>query len=172
MCAPHMCLSVSDAVTLIGHWACKADRMARAYDGTKLFTERGYKASVAVNVRAGWRPVPEGDLLVRPFVPLGVALAASVQPVPSAPVASAAGFPGLVDGLLEQFKGGHYKLLGVRLSDDEGISCKAWRCGTKESPAKQAEFAASASRWSSDGSPAAFVSIVIAPRPSRGLAAD
>ena len=70
------------AVTLMGHWAQKADQSAGVYDGARTATELAYKAIVCKNIRLGWRPVPQGNVtwllraplaglrLLRPCLPL------------------------------------------------------------------------------------------------------
>ena len=60
------------AVTMMGHWAAKEDNMASLYNAARVSTELAYKANIAANVRAGWRPVEEGAIPEPPLVPLGV----------------------------------------------------------------------------------------------------
>ena len=134
--------------------------MACAYDGLQLSAEIAYKASVAVNVRAGWRPVPEGDPPAIPLVPLGAALNASALPAPSARAASAAAEPCMDVCPVEEYKGAENPALvaaqyelpdgvaqvfnekrrTVHISSREGTLCRAWRCETMEAPLRSAEF--------------------------------
>ena len=59
------------AVTLMGHWSVKSDKMAVVYDGHRTATEMAYKACVSRNIQAGWRPVEEGCVPAPPLFPLG-----------------------------------------------------------------------------------------------------
>ena len=57
----------------MGHWSAKADKSSGVYDGARTSTEFAYKANVAENMRAGWRPVPHGNIPEKPLVPLSEA---------------------------------------------------------------------------------------------------
>ena len=49
-----------EAMSLMGHWETKADKMPGEYDGTRIAHELAYKAYVVNNVLGGWVPVDEG----------------------------------------------------------------------------------------------------------------
>jgi hypothetical protein len=162
------------AVTLMGHWACKADRMATVYDGHKTSTELAYKANVCMNVRDGWRPVPDGEVPKQPLYPLGGIARPSVVATPPAAESHEesvldADFQ-CVPLLREEHQGSeargsvmskyslpehiiqvfNTKTSTVHLSEGDGTACRAWRCGSPDDPVKTAEFATSSSRWTSD----------------------
>ena len=58
------------AATLMGHWAPDADKSSGVYDAARTATEFAYKANLAANVRAGWRPVPHGSVPQAAIFPL------------------------------------------------------------------------------------------------------
>ena len=63
----------------MGHWSAKADKSSGVYDGARTATELAYKSNVAENVRAGWRPVPHGNIPQKPLVPLSEAAVSHVS---------------------------------------------------------------------------------------------
>ena len=165
------------AVTLMGHWAVKEDKMASIYDGHKTATELAYKANVCNNVQRGWRPVPEGTVPQPAMVPLGCQHAlrpldgshpgGASLPEVAHPVSDDASSPFLPPS--EGFKGEvarnevlsrfslpehtvqvlNTRTVTVHLSGGEGTWCNAWKCGSKDSPASSAEFARDSTRWTS-----------------------
>ena len=158
-------------MTLMGHWAARADKTSSIYDGARTATELAYKAIVAANVRGGWRPVPHGSFSKKAIVPftgdVGCSVPHAASAVPSsaereeAPASAWAQredvkavpthvFPlGVVQVFNERTK-------TVHLSPGEGTACNSWRCGSKASPSKGAEFAAGTQRWSPQFNPYRF----------------
>ena len=171
------------AVTLMGHWAAKADKISSGYDGARTATELAYKAVVAMNVRGGWRPVPHGSIPNKALYPfagdMGCApppashdspgvLAARPKKKPKkanmageASVSTAAG-PGSEASMPRYiFPFGVVQVLNertktVHLSPGEGTACNAWRCGSKSNPAAYSEFAGGTQRWTPTRNPFRF----------------
>ena len=159
------------AVTLMGHWAAKADGVSSSYDGARTATELAYKAIVARNVRSGWKPVPHGSIpneAVYPFQgisnfpPHPSTAASCAEPVGEMECVPAKGKsedimsvpryvfpPGVVQVLNKRTN-------TVHLSRHKGTACGSWRCGDAKSPSENAEFASGTQRWTPQRNPFRF----------------
>ena len=51
---------MSQVITLMSHWALKADESSAACDGARTAPELACEDNAASTIRAGWRPVPGG----------------------------------------------------------------------------------------------------------------
>ena len=156
------------AVTLMGHWASKVDRMASVYDATRVSTELAYKANIAVNVQAGWRPVSDGDVPKPPLVPYGLSVPSSApiatrpkkkakkdsKPIDLSPVQcvhlrgaqEANSRYRLPEGVV-QVMNEKSRLIHLYCPRSERVACAAWNAGTPENPTTNADFASSSGRW-------------------------
>ena len=57
-----------DAISLMGHWETKSDKMPGEYDSTRIAHELAYKSYIVENVVSGWKPVDEGCVPNAPVV--------------------------------------------------------------------------------------------------------
>ena len=158
------------AVTLMGHWATKADRMASVYDATRVSTELAYKANIAANVHAGWRPVSDGTIPRLLLVPLGRVGPPTSLPEPPKKKKKMTEDTGNVTPLLLPEHGGadaqaelqtsyclpkgvlrvmnnKSKLVHLYSPKTRSVACSAWDAGTPTVPTKSAEFVSMAVLW-------------------------
>ena len=152
----------------MGHWASKVDRMASVYDATRVSTELAYKANIAANVQAGWRPVNDGDVPKPPLVPYGLSVPSSApiatrpkkkakkdsKPIDLSPVQcvhlrgaqEANSRYRLPEGVV-QVMNEKSRLIHLYCPRSERVACAAWNAGTPENPTTHADFASSSGRW-------------------------
>ena len=140
-------LQADDLLTL-GHWK-PGSAMPRAYDSQAGVSELSARMAITDALRAGWRPVQEGDLPQR--VPsrrrrMGVSRSTAVnglakrRPVPSSVAASVHAPPTCSHVLAPRVLNTRRRVAHRAAATGRATICRWWTCGTPCSPAPCALF--------------------------------